>query len=122
MKSLFPLNIGRLCIASTCATALVLALFFFDIYFVNDSDSHVYTIWEAVAECAMLVSSWPILVVALIWGEDTSMALLIFLWLVSGLFWGLIIEFCLRIRDARKAQRASSPGGSGVAGAPPSGS
>jgi hypothetical protein len=103
MKSLFPLNVGRFCIASICATLAVVGLFFFDIYFVDDSSSHTYAIWERVTELAMLISSWPVLVAALLRGQDPPMVLWILLWIVSGMFWGLIIEFYFRKRDGRKA-------------------
>ena len=107
MKSLFPLNVGRFCIASICATLAVVVLFFFDIYFVDDSSSHTYAIGERVTQLAMLISSWPVVVAALVRGQDPPMALWILLWIllwiVSGMFWGLIIECYFRRRDARKA-------------------
>ena len=107
MKSLFSLNVGRVCIASICATLAVVGLYYFDLLFVNDSSSHTYAIWEFVTELAVLISSWPVVVATLLKGQDLPMALKILLWIVSGVFWGLIIEFviefCLGIRAAPKA-------------------
>jgi hypothetical protein len=90
-------------IASICATAVVVGVFFFDVYFVDDSNSHVYAIWERVTNCIMFISSWPVLVASLIRGEDPPITLWILLWVLSGMFWGLIIELCLRRREIRRA-------------------
>ena len=102
MKSPFPFRVGRFCLVSSCATFVVVCLFLFDICFVDDSSGHPYSIWERVTECAMLISSWPVVVAALIRGQDPPMALWILLWVISGLFWGSIIEFYFGRKDVGK--------------------
>lgn len=100
MTSLFTFNGKRFFVLSVCATLAVVSLFFFDIYFVNDSDNHTYAAWESVTEGTMLISEWPVVIYALIIrGQDPPAVLWMLLWVLSGIFWGLIIEVCWRARE-----------------------
>jgi putative copper export protein len=98
------MKLHRVIIFSLCAMIVVLGLFLWLVWYDDVLDANLRpSILENAFGWVCVVALWPFFAAAAILnGDPPKWIYWLLLWIVSGLFWGLIIEFLfLRLRRRR---------------------
>ena len=107
------MKLRRIIISSLCAMAVVFGLFlwlalWYDDIMPQDKD-YPPSFLETAFSWVCVLANWPSWVAALILGHDPMGLSAILLWIVTGVFWGLVIESFFVWRRRKRPNTALEP-------------
>lgn len=102
----------RITIFSACAMAAVLGLFLWLVFWYDDilPENPPASPYENVFSVICVFGLWPFVFAAGLLGKDPPSVLWLPIWIITGLFWGCVIEW---FRAVIVRLRAKTPSGSG---------
>jgi len=105
------MSVSRIIVFSLCAMVVLFGQFLWLGYWYGDIlDAKLQpSFLEEAAQKVCLVALWPFAVTTMILGHDPKRIYCLLLWILTGLFWGVIIEQLFIMKSSHKVLSRNLP-------------